>query len=166
MMRKVLTTAALAVALLTVAACGDDSGGGTGSGSATSAAAQAGGSGDKSACETFTTASTKFGGEVQAKMADLTAAMSGDQAKQQEVLKALTGTYQTFAAAIKTAAGQASSADLKDALTKMSTLADAAVAVFADPANVDAGKAMAAMGNPELTAAQQTVVTRCSAVMK
>ncbi|NUT36753.1 MAG: hypothetical protein HOV79_27170 [Hamadaea sp.] len=165
MMRKALTTAVLAVALLTVAACGDDAGGGTGTGSATSAAAQ-GGSGDKTACETFTTASTKFGGEVQAKMADLTSAMSGDKAKQEEVLKALTSTYQGFAAAIKTAAGQASSTDLKDALTKMSTLADAAVAVFADPANVDASKAMAAMSNPELTAAQQTVVTRCSAAMK
>lgn len=165
MMRRIFASAVLAAALITTG-CADspaDPVTAPTASSTSTAATPAAAEGDKAACVTFTTAAAKLGSEVSALSTDVATVMGSDQAKAKEALDKVAKAYTEFATQVRTSAGQASSADLKDALGKLADLAEAASTALNDPASLkEPQKLIATLTNPEIKKLQETVQSSCA----
>jgi hypothetical protein len=162
-MRRLIAVAALAALAATGSACESSNGSITGS-KATSTASTATGSGTadtKQVCADAQKVITDSTGELGADLQKvLTAATSGDPAKQDSAVSALKDLFTRWSNGLREQAGKTSNADLKAALT---TYADKLATVASEVKSLnDLDKANAAVSSPEVTEAAKKVTQICA----
>jgi hypothetical protein len=163
-MRRLIATAALAALVATGSACTTSTGSGSGSSATPTASTTAGtGSGTadtKQVCADAQKVITDSTGELGVDLQKVvTAAASGDQAKQDSAISALRDLFTRWSNGLREQAGKASNADLKAALT---TYADKLAAVASQVKTfADLDKANAVVSAPEVVDAARTVTKLC-----
>jgi hypothetical protein len=165
-MRRLIATAALAALVATGSACDTSSISASGSSatpttSTTPSTSTGSGSADtKQVCADARAVITNSTGELGADLQKvITAAASGDKAKQDSAVSSLRDLFNRWSTGLREQAGKTSNADLKSALTtyadKLATVASE-VKTFAD-----LDKANAVVNSPEVTDATKKITDLC-----